>query len=219
MNAADGGAARELALFDFDGTLLSGDSIVAYMRWARRNRLIGVGDFLSVCAGSIGFTLGLVSSEDSKTRALRFRQDFPLQAREDMDRRFVREELLPKVYQKARETLRRHAEAGRVCLLVTASTENYMRYVSEDMGFHALLATPVDENGVVRHNCRGEEKIKRIRQWMEESGIEADLSASYAYGDSKSDLPMLLLCGHPVQVNPKRALRRAAPGMPVEHWK
>ena len=216
---AVGGIGRELALFDFDGTLLAGDSIVAYMRWARRNRLIGLGEFLYVCAGSIGFTMGLVSSEDSKTRALRFRQDFPPESREDMDRRFVREELLPRVYKSARDALRRHAGEGRICLLVTASTENYMRYVSEALGFHALLATPVDENGVVRDNCRGEEKIKRIRQWMEENGIEADLSASYAYGDSKSDLPMLLLCGHPVQVNPKRALRRAAPDMPVEHWK
>ena len=37
-----------------------------------------------------------------------------------------------------------------------------------------------------------------------EQGI--DLAASYAYSDSESDLPMLRAVGHPVAVNPDRAL-------------
>lgn len=37
-----------------------------------------------------------------------------------------------------------------------------------------------------------------------------DLSASYAYRDSATDLPMLEIIGHPVAVNPDRALRRVA---------
>ena len=35
---------------------------------------------------------------------------------------------------------------------------------------------------------------------------------------SKSDLPMLRLCGHPVQVIPKKKLREAAPDMKTVSW-
>ncbi len=37
-----------------------------------------------------------------------------------------------------------------------------------------------------------------------------DLSASYAYSDSMTDLPMLEAVGHPVAVNPDRELREIA---------
>ena len=39
-----------------------------------------------------------------------------------------------------------------------------------------------------------------------------DLSSSYAYSDSVTDLPMLEAVGHPTAVNPDRALRKAAAG-------
>ena len=104
-------------------------------------------------------------------------------------------------------------------MLVTASTENYMRFAAEALGFSALLATPLNPDGTVGENCKGEEKPRRIRDWLRQQGLEADFAASYAYGDSKSDLPMLLLCGHPVQVNPKKALRKAAPEMDSEIWR
>ena len=49
-------------------------------------------------------------------------------------------------------------------------------------------------------------KAEAVRQIAERDGI--DLSESYAYSDSESDLPMLRLVGHPVAVNPDDELRR-----------
>ncbi len=51
-------------------------------------------------------------------------------------------------------------------------------------------------------------KAEAIRMVAEEHGI--DLSASYAYSDSESDLPMLSAVGHPVAVNPDAELERIA---------
>jgi hypothetical protein len=52
------------------------------------------------------------------------------------------------------------------------------------------------------------EKALAIKQLAERQGI--DLSESYAYSDSESDLPMLEVVGHPVAVNPDRELGRVA---------
>jgi phosphoserine phosphatase len=53
-----------------------------------------------------------------------------------------------------------------------------------------------------------EGKAEAIRRLAEREGL--DLSASWAYSDSGSDLPMLRLVGHPVAVNPDAELGRVA---------
>ena len=51
-------------------------------------------------------------------------------------------------------------------------------------------------------------KAKWIREYAEREGI--NLSESYAYSDSISDLPMLSIVGHPVAVNPDFRLKQTA---------
>lgn len=51
-------------------------------------------------------------------------------------------------------------------------------------------------------------KAKWIREYAEREGL--NLSESYAYSDSISDLPMLSIVGHPVAVNPDFRLKQTA---------
>src|ERR687893_70428 len=53
-----------------------------------------------------------------------------------------------------------------------------------------------------------EGKAEAIREIAAREGI--DLTESFAYSDSESDLPMMRAVGHPVAVNPDRALERVA---------
>lgn len=64
----------------------------------------------------------------------------------------------------------------------------------------------------------GEARAEWLRDHVARAG--GDLGASYAYGDSHSDLPMLERVGHPVAVNPDAGLYRAARARrwPVAHW-
>lgn len=209
---------KTLALFDFDGTMIRGDSILAYLRLALRRKALSCWEYAKITCHTIRYLMKLETDEQIKTRALRFRRDMAENRRDALDAAFVEEELLPRVYPAARARLEKHQKAGHITLLVTASTENYMIPAAKNMGFDAVLATPIGEDGIVHHNCKGEEKVRRIKEWLASEGVQADFAASCAYGDSKSDLPMLRLAGHPTLVNPKRALRRAAPDMQREDW-
>ena len=207
------------AFFDFDGTMIPGDSIAAFVRYARKRGIMPRREFFRALLAAARYVLGLMSAADSKNAALRFRMRLSEEDREALDRDFVRDCLLPRIYPQAKACIAAHRQAGQQPVIVTASTENYMRIVADSLNISALLATPLNPDGTVGENCRGEEKPRRIRAWLQEQGREADFAASYAYGDSKSDLPMLLMCGHPVQVNPKRALRKAAPDMEKVIWR
>ena len=54
----------------------------------------------------------------------------------------------------------------------------------------------------------GESRAAWLKRYASLHGI--DLSRSYAYADSHSDLPMLQTVGHPVAVSPDIPLMRAA---------
>jgi phosphoserine phosphatase len=58
------------------------------------------------------------------------------------------------------------------------------------------------------HFTYREGKAAAIRELAEQENI--DLSVSYAYSDSESDLPMLRAVGNPVAVNPDRVLEEVA---------
>jgi HAD superfamily phosphoserine phosphatase-like hydrolase len=60
----------------------------------------------------------------------------------------------------------------------------------------AVLCTRLEEaNGtftgkILGNNCRGDEKVARVREWMSTSGLPAE-ALMYAYGDSSGDTALL----------------------------
>ena len=206
-----------LAFFDFDGTMIPGDSIVPFLYFAWRRGDMGLFALLQACGKGLRFKMGFGSGGEMKRAAFSFYQELDAEKRQALDKAFA-EKIVKKVYSKARATLSMHKKAGRRAVLVSASTENYMRYVAEMLGVDGLLCTPVDEDGHVGENCHGAEKVRRIEAWMAAQKLPVDLSASYAYGDSRGDLPMLRLCGHGTLVNAKASLKKAAPDLMTEEW-
>lgn len=208
-----------LALFDFDGTMCPGDSIVRYVREARRQRLMTRRQLFRAIVCGAAFITGGKSSDAMKTEALSFLGALSDAERERFDRDFARRTLLPRVSPEAIKCLEKHRERGDLTLLVSASTENYMQYVREYLRFDGLLATPITREGVVSGNCHGEEKARRIARYLAVNGIDADLAASSAYGDSAGDLPMLRMAGHGFRVNAKANLTKRAPDLPALVWR
>ncbi|MDH5616947.1 MAG: haloacid dehalogenase-like hydrolase, partial [Acidimicrobiia bacterium] len=82
------------------------------------------------------------------------------------------------------------------------------------LGIDEVIGTrpEVDEEGKytgqLEFYAYGPGKAVAIRELAERDGI--DLSASYSYSDSMTDLPMLEVVGHPVVVNPDKELREMA---------
>ena len=95
-----------------------------------------------------------------------------------------------------------HREQGHELVLVSASPELYVTPIGRRLGFDAVLATrlEVDTDGcltgrLLGTNCRGPEKVVRLRAWRGES-----VSIAYAYGDSAGDREMLALSSIGIKV-------------------
>ncbi len=210
---------RGLALFDFDGTLIRLDSIVRYVFFAVRKGKILPPEFFRACLAPLQCALGRITQEEAKTRAIAFSLRMERTERDSFNQSFA-QYLYGKCFREGLDEIARCREQGLTVLIVSASTENYMRFVAPLLHADALLCTPVSEDGRVLTNCRGEEKVRRVRAYLKENGWEADASSTRAYGDTAGDYPMLTAFGRGFMVNPGRALKKKAAGLMDErHWK
>ena len=107
-------------------------------------------------------------------------------------------------------------------MLITGALECFVRPL--DPLFDEIVATRLaTEDGRYTGHLSipplvGEARAAWLRAYARRTG--ADLSRSYAYADSHSDLPLLQAVGNPVAVNPDVALFRVArrKRWPVEDW-
>lgn len=63
---------KPYALFDFDGTLIRGDSIVRFVRYAHARGLIGAGGLLRAALWAAAYGLHLTTAERAKRESLSF---------------------------------------------------------------------------------------------------------------------------------------------------
>lgn len=125
----------------------------------------------------------------------------------------------PVCFTEALDLIAWHRAAGHAVVVASASLVEMVRPIAELLGADASLGShaEVDEQGrmtgrLTSYN-QGAEKARACAELAEHHGW--DMAASWAYSDSVSDLPMLEAVGHPVAVNPDRALLSVAR---EHHW-
>lgn len=126
----------------------------------------------------------------------------------------------PITYKEAVDLIEEHKREGRQVYIVSAAPEEIVEPLARYLGAEGAIATQAAVSagrytGQLLRYAYGPQKADTIRQIAARDGL--DLNQSWAYSDSATDLPMLEAVGHPVAVNPDRALRRIAQmrGWPV----
>ena len=201
------------AFFDLDKTLIEGSSAFQFARAAYRAKLLGRRQLLSDAIANVRFRLRGASDEDSL--ALRERIAASLEGTRvtDLERLGVDvlAGILPRVYPKMLALAHEHQDAGRRSYIVTAASQELADILARVMAFDGAIGSEISEvvDGVYTGKpaglfVYGAGKARAIEQLAAVDGI--DLSQSYAYSDSQSDLPMLRAVGHPVAVNPDAKL-------------
>jgi HAD superfamily hydrolase (TIGR01490 family) len=119
----------------------------------------------------------------------------------------------PLVYAEAVDLIEEHKAAGRRVVIVSSSGEEVVGPIGEMVGADEVVATRmrVEDGrytGDIEFYAYGPHKADAIRDLADRNGW--DLADCWAYSDSMTDLPMLEVVGHPVVVNPDKALRRVA---------
>ncbi len=207
----------EAAFFDLDKTVIAKASLAAFGRPFRRGGLIS----RRVVARAVTRQLIYLHLGADEERLTKVREAMLTLTRgwdRDQVRRIVRETLLetiePIIYAEALDLIEDHRHRGDRVYLVSASPEEIVAPLAEMLGVDGCICSRGEVDADGRYTGRmafyayGPNKAAAMVELAGRCGI--DLAASSAYSDSATDLPMLEAVGHPVAVNPDRALARAA---------
>ena len=205
-----------LALFDLDNTLLAGDSD---FEWAQF--LIGKGvldrelheaknqEFYEQYRAG---TLDIGAFLDFQLAPLARHSRIELDA---WRQEFVDTRIRPLISPAARALVARHADAGDLLAIVTATNSYVTGQMPREFNIPHLIATiPAQENGRFTGQPRGipsfrEGKIVRVEAWLESLGLWwGSFEDSFFYSDSHNDLPLMGKVRTPVAVDPDQTLRR-----------
>jgi HAD superfamily hydrolase (TIGR01490 family) len=215
------------AFFDVDGTLV-GKNIVHHYFFIRR-RMLGwpmrdMWSSLFLSKTPFYYLLDKVSRTQLNVVFYRNYAGLRSDAVRSHAEACFREVIRPNLFSQVSDCIAEHRTAGRQIVLVTGSVDFVMTPLAAFLGVDDMLAPKLVECG---GRFTGEldgppvgdaEKARRVRAYAEKENLS--LAASFAYGDSIADLPMLKEVGHPHAVNPDRHLAQAArrSGWPSLRW-
>jgi phosphatidylglycerophosphatase C len=194
------GSPPVVAAFDFDGTLTRGGSVWPF--------LVAVAGRRQVVTAALVLALPLVAAAllggryaDGAKEAL-FRRTLaglPADELAAAGRAFGLEHYRRRARADVRARLEWHRAQGHRLVIVSASPALYLAGVGQELGVDAVVATRLAVDGEGRltggyegRNCRGQEKLDRVRAWIEETtGDSAIKPVLWAYGNSDGDRRLL----------------------------
>jgi HAD superfamily hydrolase (TIGR01490 family) len=206
----------EAAFFDLDKTVISKSSSLALTRPMYRAGLVSRSALLKGAYAQLVYLL--VGADEKKMdrvkeSMLALTKGWEKDQVEQVIREALAELIDPYIYLEALDLMELHRALGRKVFIVSSSPEEVVRPLAEHLGDVEVIATraKVEDGkftGELEFYAYGESKGQIIKEIAAEQNI--DLSGSYAYSDSATDMPMLEAVGHPVAVNPDRELRKEA---------
>ncbi|CAN5632486.1 HAD-IB family hydrolase [soil metagenome] len=213
------------AIFDVDGTLV-GSNVVSYYAWLRMQELSPAARPLWLAAFITKIPYYWALDKVSRTHFNRaFYKNYkgwkPSRARQ-LGYESFSGFTLDRIYPGALDRLRAHKEAGHRVVLLSGALD-FLLEPFKDLADDVLSASLEEEDGVYTGELTGAPVAGDARARMLASFArrrKVDLSKSYAYADSISDLPMMEAVGNPVAVNPDRRLEAEAEerGWQIRRW-
>ncbi|MDO5701321.1 MAG: HAD-IB family hydrolase [Bowdeniella nasicola] len=205
------------AFFDVDNTLIRGASAYQLARELYRREFFGVRD-IAFAAWHAGLYT-LFGESLPRVAAVRRRALDVIAGHDVAELVSIGEEvyarvLAPRVVMGTKTILDEHIEDGHDVWLVTATPAELANHIASRLGATGALASQAEHlhghytGRMSAPFLHGKEKYNAVTALAAERGY--DLEASYAYGDSLNDVPLLQAVGNPVAVSPEPRLRRYA---------
>ncbi|MDQ3733055.1 MAG: HAD-IB family hydrolase [Actinomycetota bacterium] len=207
---------RAAAFFDLDKTIIAKSSTLAFGRPFFDNGLLNRRSVMKSTYAQLAF---MVSGADAE-QIERLRKHITAMCTgwdvaqvNEIVKETLHEIMDPLVYEEAAELIEAHRSEGRDVVIVSSSGIEVVGPIGEMVGADHVIATRMvaedgKYTGEIDYYVYGPNKAAAILDLAAERGY--DLTESYAYSDSVTDLPMLEVVGHPTAVNADRALRKVA---------
>lgn len=196
---------RNIAVFDFDGTLTTRDSFLAFIKWACGPVSYYVG-FLRFAPQLLLMFMHLYPNWKAKERIFaHFFKGWQYSWFQALGEEFATE-LDTMRNEPVIGRLKEHIDHGDTVYVISASLPEWVEPWCRQLGVNAVLATEIEVNDQGRitgrfktKNCFGQEKVDRLLKVEP----ERETYVLHAYGDSHGDLELLAFADEATHVKKK----------------
>ncbi len=205
----------DLALFDLDETLIDDDSASLWMRWLVTEGFAPAELEQQEQQLMQLYYQGKLSMEDYMQATLAPLAGLNTQTVAGWVQRYIRRDILPRVYPAARERLLWHRERGDCILVISATGEHLVAPIAAHLGADDALAIGVEvQDGRFTGNTYGtmtyqQGKVTRLKKWLAEHP-ELSFEHRHGYSDSLNDKAMLEYVDSATVINPDTELKALA---------
>lgn len=208
----------KLAVFDFDGTSITGNSPVLLVRYLLSKKMLSKRAMLRILSWAFAYKFRLPQNE-SWVRSWVFSafEGMPKQEADAFMYTFYDTVIAERFRPAADEAMRRHRDEGCVIIVVSATFEPIVLEAMKLHPFEYQISTrmQVDKQGNYTRKVEGlpvegEEKLHAVARFANERFGAGAWKLAYAYGDHHSDRPLLKAADTAFAVTPDQPLRRTA---------
>ncbi|EED31772.1 acyltransferase family protein [gamma proteobacterium NOR5-3] len=202
------------AIFDFDGTIISGYSAIAFIREQLRRGDLSVRDFLELASAMTNFGLGNLGFSGMMAVTTQFMRGIEEQAYVDLGEDLFTKQIARLIYPESRTLINAHLAKGHTVGIISSATPYQVEPAARDLGIENVMCTQLEvEDGtftgnVVKPTCFGQGKVDAAQVLADSVG--GDLDEAFFYSDSTDDQLLLERIGNPIALNPSDKLRAVA---------
>jgi len=212
------------AFFDFDGTVIAGYSVMAFIKEQIRRGHLSPRELVELLSAMASFGLGNSGFTAMMLAASQFLRGIREDSYANFGEELFESHIARLIYPESRALVRAHLKKGHTVAIVTSATPYQVRPSARELGIENVLCTELEvEDGVftgavVQPPCFGPGKVSAAESLAEQCG--ADLDKSFFYTDSYDDIELLDRVGNPRPLNPSSKLLAVSErrGWPVRRF-
>jgi len=202
------------AIFDFDGTIISGYSATAFLKDQIARGEIAPADLIQLTQAATRFgigSLGFSALMAVHAQYLAGRSEADYVANSE---RLFRQAIAKLIYPEARQLIEAHRAAGHSIAIISSATPYQVLPTARDLGIEDVYASDLEvvdgqfTGSVVTPTCFGPGKVDAAERFTEKQG--SDLGRCFFYSDSTDDIELLEAVDHPVVLNGSSKLKAIA---------
>jgi len=212
------------AFFDFDGTVISGYSAMAFIQEQFKRGTLSPSEVVELLAAMASFGMGNMGFSGMMIATSQFMRGVSENSFINLGEELFESKIARQIYPESRALIQAHLKKGHTVAIITSATKYQVEPAARDLGVEHVLCTHLEViNGeftgaVIRPTCFGMGKVDAAESLADELGV--DLEESFFYSDSDDDIQLLEHVGNPRPLNPNTRLLTIAEsrGWPVRRF-
>lgn len=200
----------KLAIFDVDYTITRKETLMELFKYVLSNDKKMIKYLPRAIFSGAMYGVGVYDERKVKETFLKFIDGIEEKHLAKLVKSFYEERLSTILYKDALDMIRKLKGEGYKVFLISASPEFYLNELYSISEVDLIIGTKFlfNEGKFARKmdglNCKGEEKVRRLKEVIEKENLDVDFENSYMFSDSLSDKPLLDLVGKAYLINYKK---------------